>query len=111
MSGGIALPETSFASHTAARRRATPEDSMKDSFANLVRHAVARHLGIPDDCVDPSHRLREDLGLLPLDLVLVALCLEDVASTRFPVERLDSVGTVEALTGFLWSCRCAAPTR
>jgi len=83
---------------------------MKYSFGNLVRHAIARHLGIAEECIEPSQRLREDLGLHPLDLVLVALCLEEVAHARFPVEGLDAARTVEELTGFLWSCRCARPS-
>lgn len=83
---------------------------MKYSFGNLVRHAIARHLGVREECIEPSQRLREDLGLHPLDLVLVALCLEEVAHARFPVEGLGTVYTVEELTGFLWSCRCARPS-
>ncbi|HVW24244.1 MAG TPA: hypothetical protein VHC69_02690 [Polyangiaceae bacterium] len=83
---------------------------MKYSFANFVRQGIARQVGLPEHCVEPAQRLREDLGLLPLDLVLVTLSLEDVANARFPVEHLDSVKTVGELTWFLWSCRCAAPS-
>ena len=84
---------------------------MKYSFGNFVRDTIARYLGLPESCVDPSQRLREDLGLFPLDVVLVALCLEDVARVRFPVERLESAHTVEELTRLLWSCRFTSPIR
>ncbi len=83
---------------------------MKYSFGSFVRHAIASHLRLPDVCVEPSQRLREDLGLLPLDLVLIALSLEDVAGIRFPIERIESVCTVEELTRFLWSCRYGSHT-
>ena len=78
---------------------------MEYSFGNFVRQAIARHLAMPASCIEPSQRLREDLGLFPLDLVLVTLSLEEVSNARFPVERLDTVYTVEELTAFLWSCR------
>ena len=80
---------------------------MKYSFANFVRDGIARHIGLPEQCIEPAQRLREDLGLFPLDLILVTLGLEDVANARFPVERLDSVKTVGELTWLLWSCRCS----
>lgn len=83
---------------------------MKRSFGTFVRYAIARHLGLPESCIEPSQRLRDDLGLLPLDLVLVALRLEDLVNTRFPVDRLSYIHTVEELTELLWSCRCARPT-
>ena len=38
---------------------------MKCSFGNLVQHAIRRHLGMQESCIEPSHRLREDLGLYP----------------------------------------------
>ena len=78
---------------------------MEYSFGAFVRQAIARHLAMPANCIEPSQRLREDLGLFPLDLVLVALALEDIANARFPIERLGAVYTVEELTDFLWSCR------
>ena len=80
---------------------------MKYSFGSFVRHAIATHLGLPDECVEPAQRLREDLGLFPLDVVLVTLSMEDVAGIGFPVERLDSVRTVEELSQLLWACRSA----
>ena len=83
---------------------------MSYSFANLVRSGIARHIGIPEHCVEPAQRLREDLGLFPLDVILVTLGLEDVVNASFPVEHLDSVKTVQDLTWLLWSCRCGAPT-
>src|SRR5262249_36579921 len=89
----------------AASRARDEGGIMKSSFGSFVRLSVARYLGVPERSVDAAHRLREDLGLLPLDLVLVVISLEDVASSRFPVERLDSVHTVEELTRMLWSCR------
>ncbi|HEX4473652.1 MAG TPA: hypothetical protein VH142_01170, partial [Polyangiaceae bacterium] len=63
--------------------------------------ALADHLGWPEGQIHPALELRRDLNLLPLDLVLIALRLEDVASMHFPAERLDSVATVSDLVRLL----------
>jgi acyl carrier protein len=74
---------------------------MKDSLDCLVHQALADHLGWPEGQIHPALELRRDLNLLPLDLVLIALRLEDVASMHFPAERLDSVATVSDLVHLL----------
>ncbi len=77
---------------------------MERPFDSLVRHRIAAYLSLPLEAVEPVQRLRRDLGLLPLDLVLIALSLEDVASARLPIEHLDSVETVGQLASFLRRC-------
>jgi len=70
---------------------------MTDRFDHIVRKALASHLGKTIDYVRPSHRLREDYGILPLDMVLIALWLEDVAYVRVPSEQLEGAHTVSDL--------------
>lgn len=71
---------------------------MKDSPEYTVRRALATHLGRSIESVQPLHRLRRDLELLPFDLVLVVLRLEEIGEARIPSELLPSVHTVAELT-------------
>jgi acyl carrier protein len=80
------------------------ESTMNDSLEHVVRRVLASHLGKTIESVQPAHRLRRDLELLPFDLVLVALRLEEIAEARIPSELLMSVHTVAELTQALGSC-------
>lgn len=71
---------------------------MNATFETTVRAAIARHLSVRPEKILPSHRLHEDLELDPLDLVLIALRLEDIEQTDFPIELLGTVNTVAELT-------------
>jgi acyl carrier protein len=51
--------------------------------------------------VRPETRLHADLGLDPLDLVLIVLRIEDVAGTELPVGELEGVHTVAELQAFV----------
>ncbi len=70
---------------------------MKSRFLNLVELAIARHLGSKCKEVHASQRLDEDLGLDPLDVILIVIRLEDEAGIEFPVGSLDRVRTVRDL--------------
>jgi acyl carrier protein len=63
----------------------------------IVRFALALHLGVDSEGVELHHRLDADLGLDPLDLVLVALRLEEIEDAEFPVAQLEMVRTVSDL--------------
>jgi len=65
---------------------------------DLVRAALALHLDVDPDTIKPDARLSEDLGLDPLDLVLVVLRLEEVAEAELPIGELEGVETVRELT-------------
>ncbi len=71
---------------------------MNTPFEVTVRNAVARHLSLDAAQIVPALHLRNDLGLDPLDLVLIALRLEDMEQIDFPIEQLGSVATVAELT-------------
>jgi len=60
-----------------------------------VRLAIARHIDVPPSELRSTHHLSRDLGLDPLDLVLVALRLEEGADVEFPIAELESVHTVD----------------
>ncbi len=70
---------------------------MKNRFLNLVEAAIARHMGRNGTTVHAAQRLDEDLGLDPLDLILIVIRLEDQAGVEFPVGSLDQVRTVRDL--------------
>jgi acyl carrier protein len=78
---------------------------MADIQLEVVRFALALHLSVDPDRIEPDHRLEADLGLEPLDLVLVVLRLEEIEEAEFPVADLESVTTVADLVAVVrgWS--------
>ena len=65
-----------------------------DDELDIVRFALALHLRCDPDEITEAQRLKEDLALDPLDLVLIALRLEEVGDSEFPVDALAEVSTV-----------------
>lgn len=65
-----------------------------DDELDIVRFALALHLRIDPEYILEQQRLKEDLSLDPLDLVLVALRLEEIGGSEFPVDTLANVSTV-----------------
>jgi acyl carrier protein len=80
-----------------------------DMHFEIVRFALALHLSVDPDEIAMSDRLEAELGLDPLDLVLVALRLEEIEEGEFPVAQLESVATVADLVGIVraWSTMSA----
>jgi acyl carrier protein len=74
---------------------------MNDHLDDVVRRAVARHLGVETAVIDPFHHLERDLHLQPLDIVLIVLAIEDAEKIELPVAQLGSVTTVAGLTAML----------
>jgi acyl carrier protein len=74
---------------------------MHDHLDNVVRRAVARHLGVAATAIDPFHHLEQDLHLQPLDIVLIVLAIEDAEQIELPIAQLDSRATVAGLTTLL----------
>jgi hypothetical protein len=70
-----------------------------NSFSNVVRAAIGIQVGLSPALIRPTFRLREDLGLTPLDLVWIVMRAEtiELSSDEFPIERLAEVGTVAEL--------------
>jgi acyl carrier protein len=66
-----------------------------------VQSAIARHLEIPLGTVRSAHRLREDLGLDQLDLVLLAMKLEHRFHVDLPFYLMQRIETVETLSGWI----------
>lgn len=63
----------------------------------MVTTALAIHLGTGADGLSLEHDLERDLGLDPLDLVLIALRFEDAQEAEFPMRLLAHVKTVADL--------------
>jgi acyl carrier protein len=78
---------------------------VNDSLDDIVCHVVARHLDVAAGEIALRQHLERDLGLDPLDLVLIALRLEDIEHLEFPLAALESAQTVSDLTGILRSVR------
>jgi acyl carrier protein len=80
-----------------------------DPALELVRFALAQHLGCEPEDVDETNRLEEELGLDPLDLVLVVLRLEELGEVDFPMADLEHVMTVGDLAAMVqtwWRRSC-----
>ena len=73
--------------------------------------ALSRHLGLRAETFEAAMRLEEDLGLDPLDLVLVALRLEEEEQSEFPLGGLESIRTVADFTELVeeWLADSAPP--
>lgn len=78
---------------------------MNDSLDEIVREVVSRYLELDTSEVDLDQHLDRDLGLDPLDLVLIALRLEEIESVVFPMERLGTAVTVQDLASILEGVR------
>ena len=61
---------------------------------SLVRLAVALHLEVPLDSVRSEDHLEHDLGLDPLDLVLVVLRLDELVGAQCALADLQQIQTV-----------------
>lgn len=70
---------------------------LRTNEMEIVSFALALHLEIDPAEIDETQNLEEDLGLDPLDLVLVVLRLEEIGDGEFPVGDLESVITVKDL--------------
>lgn len=67
---------------------------MRTDELEIVCFALALHLDIDPFAVSESLLLDEELGLDPLDLVLVVLRLEELGDGEFPVADLEGIRTV-----------------
>jgi acyl carrier protein len=66
----------------------------------FVRNTIARHVGCPASALHPGASLEHDLDLTPLELVLIAIEIEEAAEIDIPVEGLASVETLGQLMRF-----------
>ena len=71
---------------------------MNDHLDDVVRRAIAKHLGIDRIAIDPFHHLGGDLHLQPLDIVLIVLAIEDTERIELPIAHLETIATVAGLT-------------
>ncbi len=60
-----------------------------------VREIIAAHLELPPQAISPEQHLERDLELKPLDVVLLALKLEDQAQEPIREDELDQLETVD----------------
>jgi acyl carrier protein len=65
-----------------------------DEVDDLVLETVAQHMLVSVAEIGLSQRLRDDLDLDPLDLVLIALRLEDLLAVEFPISALETTESV-----------------
>jgi acyl carrier protein len=75
--------------------------STQSTFARLVRSMLAERLRRRADEIPLTADLRTDLGLAPLDLVVVALRVEDVLHVPVPIAPLEHAHTVADLVALL----------
>jgi acyl carrier protein len=82
---------------------------MRTTLDELVGSVVARHLDISPAAITPSTDLERDLHLDPLDLVLIALRIEELEGREFPIARLEQARSVADLTRIVRAMRASAP--
>jgi acyl carrier protein len=83
---------------------------MRSDELEIVCFALALHLEIDPSEIHESQDLETDLGLDPLDLVLVVLRLEELGDGEFPVGELESVYTVKDLADVVRTWTDGPPT-
>jgi len=78
---------------------------MRIDELEIVCFALALHLEVDPSEIHERQHLEDDLGLDPLDLVLVVLRLEEIGEGEFPVGDLEAVFTVKDLADVVrtWS--------
>jgi acyl carrier protein len=67
----------------------------------VVRGLLAHHLKREPASIKASQHLGRDLDVTPLELVLIALDLEDIEGVAVPIEQLGELETVGDLVNFL----------
>ena len=77
------------------------------SLTRIIRVVLAERLDRDVSKIHSWQQLGSDLDITPLELVLVALDIEEIADLRVPIEELASVRTVGELLSF-FSARLAS---
>jgi len=68
-----------------------------------VRHIIAEHFNIKEDEITPQSSVREDFGADSLDLVDLAMTIEDEFGIEVPDEELEKIQTVDDIVQFIES--------
>jgi acyl carrier protein len=71
------------------------------SLPALVRATLAHHLDCDPGNIHPWQHLEADLDLTPLELIVIALEIEEAAGVDIPVEAIDAVATVGDFVAFM----------
>ncbi len=81
------------------------DDRVRVSGGELVRFAIALHLERDVESIHGDALLERDLGLDPLDLVLIVLRIEEITGADVAIADLESVRTVHELESVVhaWS--------
>lgn len=83
---------------------------MRTDEMEVVSFALALHLEVDPDEIHEDQDLEADLGLDPLDLVLVVLRLEEIGEGEFPVGDLEGIKTVKDLAAVVRRWNDGPPT-
>jgi acyl carrier protein len=77
---------------------------------NSVRVALGSYLDLKPTDIDTNAELEKDLGLEPLDLVLIVFRLEEFAEAEFSISDLEGVLTVGDFEALVSEWLREAPT-
>jgi acyl carrier protein len=75
----------------------------------VVRSTLAHHLECQESTLSAQQLLLEDLDLTPLELVIIAVEVEEIAEIALPFEQLEGVRTVGDLLGFFARAEARRP--
>jgi acyl carrier protein len=81
---------------------------MNSETHQLIRRTIIRHTGLPASGLHARLRLDADLDLTPLELVLIALEIEEAVGMAISVDGLESVDTVADLMRYFRRALSAA---
>jgi len=74
---------------------------MGETIAERVKQAVVDALGVDEEEVTPDARIVNDLGADSLDVVQLALQLEDEFGLEIPDEDAHGLATVQAVVDYI----------
>lgn len=77
------------------------DETLRLLTLSRVTDAIRRSLSISDLHMTPATRLSEDLGLDSLDVVEVAMALEESFDTEFPQEAIRQFSVVGDIVAYL----------
>jgi acyl carrier protein len=76
------------------------------SVESKIKEIIAEQLGIIEDDISAESSLSDDLGADSLDIVEIAMALEEEFEVEISDADIDNIDTVKDFTGFIGQRAC-----
>jgi acyl carrier protein len=76
------------------------------SVESKIKEIIAEQLGINEDDISAESSLSDDLGADSLDIVEIAMALEEEFEVEISDADIDNIDTVKDFTGFIGQRAC-----